>query len=109
MIPDQDLKIDIIFSKPREIDIANPELIIADDSYIEYTENNEEISLSEADHNIISHQEQYLSKAGKVLRIDNFDNWITSKIPSMTFMFFTSLIATVCLCLVILLLYFYCY
>ena len=30
LIPDQDLKLDIIFSKPRKIDIADPELIIAD-------------------------------------------------------------------------------
>ena len=31
LIPDQDLKLDIIFPKPRGIDIADPELITADD------------------------------------------------------------------------------
>ena len=60
LIPDQDLKLDIILSKPREIDIADPELIIADDSDIVHPENNKAISLSEAVHNIMSHQEQYL-------------------------------------------------
>ena len=74
LIPDQGLKLDIIFSKPREIDIADPELIIAHDSDIVHPENNKAISLSEAVHNIISHQEQYLSKADKALGIDNFDN-----------------------------------
>ena len=107
LIPDQDLKLDIIFSKPREIDIDDPELIIADDSDIVHPENNKAISLSEAVHNIISHQEQYLSKADKALGIDNFDNWITGKTSSMTFIFFSSLVTIVCLCLVILSIYCY--
>ena len=89
LIPDQDLKLDIIFSKPREIDIADPELIIADDSDIVHPENNKAISLSEPVHNIISHQQQYLSKADKALGIDNFDNWVTGKTSSMTFIFFS--------------------
>ena len=96
LIPDQDLKLDIIFSKLREIDIADPELIIAD-SDIVHPENNKAISLSEAVHNIISHQEQHLSKGDKALGIDNFDSLI----------FFSSLITIVCFCLVIFLIYCY--
>ena len=65
LIPNQDLKLDI--SKPREIDIADPELILADDSDIAHPNNNKAISLSEAVHNIKSHHEQYLSKAHKTL------------------------------------------
>ena len=107
LIPDQDLKLDIIFSKPREIDIANPESTIAHDSDIVHPENNKAISLSEAVHNIISHQEQYLSKADKALGTDNFDNWVTGKTSSMTFIFFSSLITIVCFCLIILLIYCY--
>ena len=61
LIPGHNLKLDIIFSKPRETDIADPELIIADDSDIVHPENNKAISLPEAVHNIITHQEQYLS------------------------------------------------
>ena len=107
LIPDQDLKLDIIFSKPKEIDIADPELIIAHDSDIVHPENNKAISLSEAVHNIISQQEQYLSKADKALGIDNFDNWVIGSTSSMTFIFYSSLIAIVCFCLIILLIYCY--
>ena len=102
-IPDQDLKLDIIFSKPREIDIADPELIIAGDSDIVHPENNKAISLSEGVHNTISHQEQYLSKTDKALGKDHFDNRVTGKTSSMTFIFFSLLITIVCLYLAILL------
>ena len=54
---------------------------------IVHPENNKAKCLSEAVHNIISHQEQYLSKADKALGIDNFDSWITGKTSSMTFIF----------------------
>ena len=46
-------------------------------SDIVHPENNKAIFLSEAVHNIISHQEQYADQRPIIaLGIDNFDNWV---------------------------------
>ena len=51
LIPDQDLKLDIILSKPKGADITDPELIIAHYLNIVHPDDNKSISLSGAVYN----------------------------------------------------------
>ena len=78
MVPDVNLKEEIILSQPRKSVLADPLLITASDNdVVRY--HNGPIQLETAVQSVKSHQPLFKTVGDKALAIDNVDDWITWK------------------------------
>ena len=102
LVPDLDLKHEIILAKPRTSTLADPILLSASDTdVIRY--HNGPIELPTVTESVKSHHPLFRTVGGKALSIDNVDDWITWKNKPMAFILMCSIISIICLAILLVL------
>ena len=96
------LKKDIILTKPRKSDLADPLIVSATDTdVIRY--HTGPIELPTAIQSVKSHQPLYKTVGDKSLSIDDVDKWITWENTPMAFVFLCSILTIIWLATILLL------
>ena len=96
LVPDLDLKHEIILTKPRKSTLTNPMLLSASDTdVIRY--HNGPIELPTVIESVRSHHPLYRTVGDKELSIDDVDGSLTWKNKPMAFIFMSSIISIICL------------
>ena len=107
LVPDLNLKLDVILEMPRKNNLAKVQLITAEDKNV-VQHKPRPMMLPSAMKSIRQNQTMFNSKGDKALAIDDVSEWITWQNKPMGFVFFGSILAIISL-LTILLLWIFCY
>ena len=102
LVPELDLNQDIILTKPRKSNLADPLIVSAiDNDVIRYHAG--PIELPTAIQSFKSHQALYKTVGDKALSIDDVDKWITWGNKPMAFVFMCSILTIICLATILIL------
>ena len=106
LVPDLNLKLDVILEKPRKNNLAKVQLITAEDKNV-VQHKPRPMMLPSAMKSIRKNQTMFNSKGDKVLAIDDVSEWITWQNKPMGFVFFGSILSIISLLTILLLWIFY--
>ena len=101
LVPDLNLKLDVILEKPRKNNLAKVQLITAEDKNV-LQHKPRPMMLQSAMKSIRQNQTMFNSKGDKALAIDDVSEWNTWQNKPMGFVFFGSILAIISLLTILL-------
>ena len=96
MVPDLNLKFDVILNKPRKSTLTNVQLLTAEDTDV-VKHKPRPMMLPSAMRSVKQNHTMFNSKGDKALAIDDFSKWITWENKAMSFIFFGSILSIISL------------
>ena len=106
MVPDLNLKFDVILNKPRKSTLTNVQLLTAEDTDV-VKNKPRPMMLPSAMRSVKQNQTMFNSKGDKALAIDDVSKWITWDNKAMGFIFFGSILSNISLIIILFLWSFY--
>ena len=106
MVPDLNLKFDVILNKARKSTLTNVQLLTAEDTDV-VKHKPRPMMLPSAMRSVKQNHTMFNSKGDKALAIDDVSKWITWENRAMSFIFFGSILSIISLIIILFLWIFY--